>query len=82
MGLWERLPKFSIKEETPMWLLRTLQLFFLVMFVWFMVFDVFVPLLQRQPLFPTIRELFRKKEPAKADIQQPEEVKKEENTDE
>lgn len=48
-----------------MWLLRTLQLVCLSLFVWFMLFEVFVPMLQRQPVFPMFRK--KKEEPAKAE---------------
>ncbi len=39
-----------------MWLLRTLQLMFLVCFVWVMVFEVLIPLATQTPMFPLFRD--------------------------
>ncbi len=42
----------------------------LCLFIWFMIYEVFVPLWNNQPLFPMIREFFsdvKDEEPAQAD---------------
>lgn len=55
-----------------MWFMLVMRWLVLALFVWFMFYEVLVPLWNKQPLFPAIREFFRdKQEPAKADSKQP-----------
>ena len=48
-----------------MWVLRTVQLMFLVFFVWALVFEVLIPLATQSPLFPMFRKVGEKAEKPK-----------------